>query len=258
MSEARYVEDFNLYANDKSIAMKQLNNDHFSGKKLNLHFDGRKEEVLEFKNENEVMIDDQLWKFESMPVSQTISLITIHMLAKEIPQYLIYIIDEKHSLITKASCTIHEIEKGSTPLSDTTNLVKREFNFGYMGDINPIARHHHTHDLCDLILETAGSPGNVIRYYIHSDTKISYYQKEWPLGGNLVDKDGVGYGQAEFLKIDDDVYVITFTKHSHGNQPFLLWNKKTERYVGNFAGESRRNHKKFIITSAGFLREIHL
>lgn len=244
-----YVEGFALYG--KPIK----GSSYFVNKVLKIKLDNKEDDNLEFQ-ENTVIIKNEEWQYQALAVDKNIFFITVHMLAKEVPQYINYIIDFENHLVTKADCKITTIEKGSSLLSDTTNLVEREIIFGYLGENDPVKRHHYTHELCDWILETAGTPGNVIRYYIHSDTKISYYQKEWPLYGNPIDKDGLGMGEAAFLKIRDDIYVITFTKHSHGNQPFIVWNSQTEYFVANFAGVSRQSLKKFVTTAKGYMRKV--
>ena len=243
-----YVEGFTLYG------LPLESSPYFINKTIKVIIDG--EETLKFK-ENTVNINDEEWDYHVLQLNNDIFLITIHMLAKEVPQYINYVIDVKENLVTRVNCLITVIEKGSTVLSDSTNLVVRNIEFGYMGDKDPIKRHHFTHELCDAILETAGTPGNVVRYYIHSDTKISYYQKEWPLGGNPIDKDGLGMGEASFVKLADGVYIITFTKHSHGNQPFIVWDSHSGRYVANFAGVSRQSGKQFVTTATSYLRKIY-
>lgn len=253
-----YIDGFEMYSTPESIASKQICNDHFNGRSLLTHYDGDISEKLLF-SDNRISINGEgSWDYQALPLDSDIFLVTVHMLSKETPQYNVYVVDETEYLVTRIECLIVSIEKGSTPLSDTNNLVKRKIDFGYIGERKIVSRHHFTHDLCDQILETTGSPGNVTRYYIHSDTKISYYQKDWPLNGNPVDKDGVGYGEASYLKIRDEVYLITFTKHSHGNQPLMLWDRNSSRFVANFAGESRRNEKLFVMTGSGFLKQIHL
>lgn len=258
MAHKEYVEGFVLYAPPKGARGKPDAYAGFAGSSLTLHIDGIPAETLDFKDADHVTVNgDGPWQYEALPVKPDVLLLTVHMLAKELPQYAVYVVDLTTRLVTRVWCKVTEIEKGSSPLSDTNNLVVREISFGYFGDNDPVCRHHYTHDLCDAILETAGSPGNVIRYYVHSDTKLSYYQKEWPLGGNPIDKDGVGYGEASFLKIRDDVYVITFTKHSHGNQPFMLWNCEQGNWVGNFAGVSRQSGRLFVTTGGSYLRQIY-
>lgn len=244
-----FVKGFTLYGSPLE------GSSYFVNKTLNITMNEAKE-TLEFKNST-VVIDQEEWDYHALQLNQDIYLITVHMLAKEVPQYINYVIDLKENLVTRVSCLITTIEKGSSALSDTTNLVVRNIEFGYLGDTDPVKRHHYTHELCDSILETEGTPGNVIRYYIHSDTKLSYYQKEWPLGGNPIDKDGLGMAEAAYVKLREGVYIITFTKHSHGNQPFLVWDTHTGKYVANFAGVSRQSKKDFVTTGMGYLRRIH-
>ena len=255
MNKREYFEGFDMNSTTESKASLQVDKHTFDNSEVILHLDGGYEDRLSFKKDS-VIIDDCEYLYEALPVNEHIFLITINMLKKEDPGYMIYVMDEIKKLVTKVKCDVTEVEKGSTTLTETTNLVKRKIEFGYYGGKTTI-RHHFTHDLYENILETYGSPGSIIRYYVHSDTKITYYQKEWPLGGNPIDKDGVGYGEASYLYIDDGVYVITFTKHSHGNQPFMLWDSKTGRYVANFAGESRRNHHMFVMTGCGYLRKVN-
>lgn len=258
MTKKEYVEGFVLYAPPKGYHGKPDSNPHFSGQTLTVRLDGEKPDVLEFKNDNELLVNgDGPWQFKAMSVKPDVFMVVVHMLAKDLPQYAAYVIDETTKLVTRIWCKITTVEKGSTPLTDTTNLVEREILFGYFGDSDPEYRHHYTHDLCDAILETAGSPGNVTRYYIHSDTKLSYYQKEWPLGGNPIDKDGVGYGAAALLSIREGIYLITFTKHSHGNQPMMLWNSEDGNWVGNFAGVSRQSGRLFVTTANSYLKQIY-
>ena len=255
MQNQNYVEGFAFERDkDQKYSCKPASLTKFADSVLEFHFDKAGDQVLEFPSSREVEVDgDGPFQYEALPVTPSICLLTVHMLAKETPEYLAYIVDEESGIVTRLHNRITTIERGSTPLSDTDNLVVREFAFGYLGNRDPIVRHHFTADLNGVILESSGSPGNVVRYYIHCDTKISYFQQEWPLNGNPVDKDGVGYGEAAFLKITDQVYLITFTKHSHGNQPLILWNTAGGNYVANFGGVSRRLHCPFVVTAGGYL-----
>ncbi|MCI9148632.1 MAG: hypothetical protein HFG73_10315 [Hungatella sp.] len=256
MQELKYVKGFAFERDKKQkYSCKPAAISKFAGSRVVLNFDGKGSQVLDFLDGFQVIVDGEgPWDYEALPVSPKICLITVHMLAKETPKYLAYIVDEKTGIVTRLENFITTVEKGSTPLSDTANLVVREFSFGCMENRDCVERHHFTADLNGWILESSGSPGNVVRYYIHCDTKISYFQHQWPLNGNPVDKDGVGYGEAAFLKITDSVYLITFTKHSHGNQPLILWNLDGGNYAANFGGVSRRLHCPFVVTAGGYLR----
>lgn len=263
MEEKKYVEGFVLYYPNKGQQPpkerpvgKPVALD-LSSRTIKVSLDNTQPDNLEFLNKTEVMVNGEgPWLYEALPVKQKLYLLTVHQLAMEVPQYIAYIIDEEQRLATRILCNITRVERGSTPLSDTENLVKREIRFGYIGEGDPINRHHYTHDLCDAVLETAGNPTNVIRYYIHSDRKLSYHQRVWPADAYPADRDGVGYGEAALLKISDEVYLITFTKHSHGNQPMLLWNRATGVNVANFAGVSRQLHCPFVCTAGGYLKQI--
>ncbi len=246
-----YIEDFHLYG------PVPQGSPYFAGKTLEFHIDGEGTDRIEFYDINYLCINGKEKNlYQALALTPNYYLVVVHQLAHEVPTYINYIVDVPASLVTKVTCKATTVEKGSTPLTDTENLVVREIRFGYIGDTDPIDRHHYTHDLVDYILETEGTPGDTIRWYILSDNKMAYYQKEWRLGANPIDKDGVGMGICSLLKIAEDIYVITLTKHSHGNQPFFLWNRKTGRYVADWAGISRRQNAVFCTTGMGYMRNI--
>lgn len=246
-----YIDDFHLYGE-----VPQGSN-YFAGKKLVFNIDKEGAESIEFFDADYLCINGgEKNLYKALPLTPAIYLVVVHQLAHEVPTYINYVVDVSANLVTKVYCQVTTVEKGSTDLTDTTCLVKRDIKFGYIDDCDPIDRHHYTHDLVDYILETEGNPGDTVRWYILSDNKMAYYQKEWKLGSNPIDHDGVGMGVCALLKIAEDIYVITLTKHSHGNQPFFLWNRKTGRYVADWAGVSRRLNAAFCTTGAGFMRNI--
>ena len=251
MEEKGYLDGFALYGPEP------ISSRYFAGKELVVHLDNKDDDVINFKDERHVTINgEKSWEYCAQELKMGLYLVTVNML--EVDRYNIYVIDTNNALVTANHCEVTTIEKGSSPMSDTNNLVVRDICFGYYGDTDPLYRHHYTHELVDYILETEGNPGDVCRWFIHSDTKISYYQKEWLITGNPIDKDGVGMGEARYVKITDDVFIITLIKHSHGNQPFFVWDRSNGRYVANWSGVSRRSLKKFVTTGGGFMRRIHL
>lgn len=248
---ADYARDFALYG-----AVPE-GSPYFAGKTLKFNFDGEGTDTLEFLDVDYLNFNGQEKDlYKALKLTRNVYLVVVHQLAHEVPTYINYVVDTATNLVTKAYCQATVVDPLTTDLTDTTNLITRRISFGYIGDDDPVDRHHYTHDLCGAILETEGTPGDTIRWYILSDNKMAYYQQEWRLGGNPIDKDGVGMGVCSLLKIAEDIYVITLTKHSHGNQPFFVWNRKTGYYVADWAGISRRKDIVFCTTGFGYMRII--
>lgn len=228
----------------------------FMGKSVSILIDDQEQPyALDFIDSDSVKVGELgIFAYEALNAGENVFLITIHMLKQEPSRNLSFVVDLDTALVTKIDSVITKIKAGSTNLVEGTNLVVRDIGFGFIQTENtpPTTRHHFTGDLVDKIFKAENGIDSTINYYIHSRTKITYYQKEFPQGGNPIDKDGVGYGELSTVKINDHIYLLTFTKHSHGNQPLFVWNTKEERIVANFFGISRQTNYKFLVTSGFF------
>lgn len=234
---------------------------YFAKKSLTLSIGcEEKNDKLNFRDAFIVDVNDEgQYKYEALNIGGKVYLVTIHMLEQNPSRNLSIIVDFDTNLVTKIDSIVTEIEPGSTRIVEGSNLVTRDIGFGYINSTKnpPSSRHHFTGDLVDKVIRAENGFDSSIMYYIHSRTKISYYQKEWPESGNPIDKDGVGYGELSTIKITNHIYILTFTKHSHGNQPLLVWNAKENRMVGNFFGISRQSGCIFLVTGGFFTKTIY-
>lgn len=255
-----YVEGFSFGDRpSKYYGFKPTPSIEYIGQTWQLVFDHTEGITLHFVSDQEIMVDNQnTYVYQLLPVDTNVYLLTIHMLKETPERNLTFVIDLASTLVTKIDSIITTIKRDSTRLVEGTNLVKRNIDFGYIKtDTIPCIRHYPSDDLVDHGFAYMDSPVSTVHYHIHSSHKISYYQKKFPDNGNEIDRDGVGYGELDCIKINDNTYLLTFTKHSHGNQPILLWSKKNQRVAANFFGLSRRLHVPFLTTGGGYTKPLY-
>ena len=256
----KYVDGFQFTDRpSKEYSYKPIPSFDFIGQTLEFTFDHSDNISIIFKDKTNLQLNNQdTYRYEILSAEDNLYLLTIHMLKEYPHRNLTLIFDLNNHLVTKIDAIITVIERDSTRIVEGTNLVTRNIDFGYIkGNNIPTIRHYFSDDLIDHGFAYFDSPNSTVYYHIHSSHKISYYQKKFPENGNPIDKDGVGYGELLMIKIRSNVYVLTFIKHSHGNQPILLWNQNNNRIVANFFGISRRLLIPFLVTGGGYTQILY-
>lgn len=255
-----FVEGFSFDDRpSKYYGFKPTPSVEYIGETWEFIFDHTESITLYFKSEQEIIIDNNsTYMYQLLPVDTQIYLLTIHMLIENPERNLTFAIDLETRLVTKVDSIITTIKRDSTRLVEGTNLVQHNIDFGYIKtDKIPYNRHYQSDDLVDHGFAYMDSPVSTIHYHVHSAHKISYYQKKFPDNGNEIDRDGVGYGELDCIRINEETYLLTFIKHSHGNQPILLWSRKNQRIAANFFGISRRLHIPFLSTGGGYTKLLY-
>lgn len=254
-----YVEGFSFQKRGLGDSYKPDSSHYLIEKKINLVFDHSDNIEINFMDVNKLIYNqNNNCDYELLPVDEEIFLLTLHLLFENPKRNLTFVLDFNTNLVTKIDAIITTIERDSTRIVEGENLVKRNIDFGYIESTQcPCIRHHYTDELIDHSFSYFDSPFSTIYYYIHSSHKISYYQKKFPKTGNPIDEDGVGYGELDVIQINDTTYLLTFIKHSHGNQPIILWNQKNHRIVANFFGISRQLGIPFLVTGGGYTKTLY-
>lgn len=253
----KYVEGFSFTDRGEGKSYKPLPSLYFVGKTIEIHLDNEPSDRMVFLNDKKLDWNNEgTYTYEALNVSANVYLLSVHMLCKEVKEAISYIIDLDTAMVTKFDSKITYVGDNPNKIVDGDYMVVRNISYGYIeGQKKPYGRHYITGDLVGKVVRFQGSPGDVLTHYYHSKTKLSYYQNEIS-DAKSSDKDGVGYGFSTFVKVNDNIYIIAFTKHSHGNQPIFVWNRAEKRAVANFFGISRQSHEAFFVTSGFYSKEL--